>query len=435
MYSKIKSVICLTISIIFFYQATFAIDLYRRSEAVNLPNGVSVIFVNTNKTNFIYLTFCISAGTNDALLSPEIAKLCGQILQSKITNEINLNNNTHGTELNSYCGYDQTLFSLYGKKEDLKHYIKILGEQFSNFQVSNEDIIAVKPLLSAQLKHSARSDKEKLRKECARSLYWHAGYGLSPNAENLDNITNDHITSFAKKNYTNNRVTLIIGGNVDKNQLKQLVTTYFTNKTSSDICRLKEPNHHDSTAKLSATSSQLSVPFIEYYWKIPNYKENPEQAAALNIVLYHLQKELKKSMVEDLKLVSSIQFDYSFWNYAYGDLKISVVVKPKINTDEVIMTLINEIRRIVFDAKNTSFMQSALKEIIKDSDVFNYNTNVIDTINWIAIRVAAGYDFEFLKNYLKYVKSIKQDYIEKEAFNLFKKDPNVISVLTPIRNP
>ncbi len=402
------------------------IDLYRGCELVNLSNGIEVVFVNTNKTDYTCLTLCIS--NNNQFI--EISEIIGRIFQKQIDNEINSNSAIYGTEIYPYYGFDQTLFSIYGKVEHVEQYIKILGKNFSGLSLSEEIISQIKEKMINELKVKNQNDKYNIRNEALRILYHNNEYGKIYSIDNIQKITNKDVKLFYNKNYSNNKIKLLITGNVDKKSIERLLIDCFKNKNSSSVNNqpVKEFNYRETSSKLTQFSSQVKVPLIELYWKTPSYKLEPIKAGALDIFCHYFLEELKKIAIHDLKIASSIELEHSLWNFTYGVIKICVILNPNLNIDDTITSLISNIRRITAENKD---IEAARNELIVESDVFDYRANVIDTINWVSPKISSGYSFEFLRNYLQLIRSIKQEDIFKEAIDLFKKEPNVISILIP----
>ena len=46
----------------------------------------------------------------------------------------------YGSEINSYVGYDQSIYYVHGKKENLDGILNNFGQIYSDFSVSKEEI-------------------------------------------------------------------------------------------------------------------------------------------------------------------------------------------------------------------------------------------------------------------------------------------------------
>ncbi len=417
-------------------------EVYRGIEYRKLSNDISVIFLNTNKSDNIFVTLCLSVGYSDDMEKSGKTELIGNIFKKRLEKEMNKNPQGYGVEMTSFVGQEQSLFSFYGKQVDFPFHLKCISKHFYGLEISQEELTREKEKIANRFNQSMELDKNKLRREAMRSLYWHDGFGKPFSVEELNSITVGDLKKFCDQNYTNNRLALIISGNIkNKDKIVRTIEENFSNTKKSEIKRLKEPAHHDATVSFEMTGSQVKFPYVEFYWRLPNYREEKSiyddvepfrtiSPLALEIFLICLKSELKKSLVEELKIASSIIFDYSFWNYSEGNLRISVLLNEKKYSKEVEFAILGEIKKIVCEI-NEQKLIAARKELYKSADVFNYRTNVIDTMNWLSDKIGVGYDFKFLKGYQNLIKNFKLETIRKEVVKFFKNGPEVISVLNP----
>jgi len=436
MFKKIFSLI------LFLFVCEVSAEVYRRVDHRKLLNGISVIFLETNRSDNIFVTACLSTGQSDDIDKSGQAELVGNIFKRKLEKEMNKNPQRFNVEMTSFVGHEQTLFSFYGKRVDLPFHIKCLAQHFYNLEISDEELSKEKERITSRFNQSMVPDKNKLRVKALQSLYWHDAFGKPFSIEELKTISVEDLKGFREKNYTNNRLTLIISGHIkNKDEIVKTIVENFSNIKKSEIKRLREPMHHDATISFNMTSSQIKFPYIEIYWRLPNYREeksvydNDEyfrkvSPIALEIFLIYLKTELKKSLIEESKIASSLDFDYSFWNYSEGNLRISIMLKSKKYSEEVEHEILNEIKKIAYEVDENKLV-IARKELYKSADVFNYLVDVIDTMNWLSDKIGVGYDYEFLKKYRESIKNFKLETVRKEVVEFFKKEPDVISVLNP----
>ncbi|MBO4405853.1 MAG: insulinase family protein [Alphaproteobacteria bacterium] len=435
----LKKFLCL---IFFFFIGEISAEVYRGVESRKLSNGISVIFLETNKSDNIFVTLCLSAGRSDDAEKSGKAELIGNIFKQKLEKEMNKNSQGYNVEMTSFIGQEQSLFSFYGKRIDLPFHIKCISRNFYSLEISDEELTKEKEKIENKFNQWLMLDKNKLRREALRSLYWHDGFGKPFFVEELNSISVDDLEQFREKNYTNNRITLIISGYIkNKDEIAKIIEENFSNNRKSEIKRLKEPAHHDATVSFEMTSSQVKFPYVEIYWRLPNYRgeksvyddaESFRTASplALEIFFIYLKTELEKSLVNELKIASSVTFDYSFWNYAEGNLRISVALNESKYSKETEFAILSEIKKAAYEI-NEQKLVAARKELQKSANVFNYLVDVIDTMNWLSEKIGVGYDYEFLKEYGNSIKNFKLETARKDIVKFFKKEPEVISVLNP----
>lgn len=428
--------------IFFLFLGEVSAEVYRGVDYRKLSNDISVIFLETNWSDNVFVTVCLSTGKSDNVDKSGKAELVGNIFKNKLEKEINKNPQGFNVEMTSFVGNEQTLFSFYGKRIDLPFHIECIAHNFYHLEISEEELTKEKEKIANRFKQSMVPDKNKLREKSLQALYWHDAFGRSFSIDELNSISVGELEKFRKKNYTNNRLTLIISGHVkNKEEIIKTIENNFVGTNKSKIERLQEPSHHDATIFFDMKSSQVKLPCVEIYWKLPTYRGEKSVYDAdeyfrkispimLEIFLIYLKIELKRSLIDELKVASSVDFDYSFWNYSEGNLRISILLKEKKYSKEIETAILNEIRRLAYEV-NENKLVMAQKILYKSADVFNYLTDVIDAMNWLSDKISVGYDYEFLKKYQELVKNCKLKEVQKEIAKFFRKDPDVISVLNP----
>ncbi|GHT91668.1 peptidase M16 [Alphaproteobacteria bacterium] len=407
---------------------------YRDSSVEKLENGMSVVFVETSKSDSLMVVLSVSAGSTDEVDKEGVANVLSKILASKYMNNVNGNALQYGTESNSYAGYDQSVFYLCGKLENLDGFLKNLGDLFTASSFSPEDVKSTKNLVEQAIDKEDQSDRTIIKKEARKSMYWHSKYGssISGTKDGLKLISKDDVELFKQKHYTPNRATIIIVGNVKKEEALKVVSKYFGNtKTSSTIKRLQEPDHHGSVTRITKSSDQVSVPVIEIYWKVPNYKQDKEKAKAAEIYINHMSEALQNSLIDEQKIASAISFSYSLWNYEHGDFCMTVTAPNSGNVEDVITAVLTEMKYIASEGIQKERADVASKKLFDTSKIDG--RNILEVLDIFSRRLGAGHDFDFIRDF-----SSDNDYsfdeVNKQAKEIFGKDPCVICVTTPKAN-
>ncbi|MDR2781974.1 MAG: insulinase family protein [Holosporaceae bacterium] len=426
MFRKIIAICSLTI----FFDSSA--DKYRGASLQKLENGATVVFVGSTKSDSVLVMLCVSSGSTDEIEKRGVASLLSSIFLKKLKESVNADSHQYGSESSSYTGYDQSVYYLYGKAGNLEEFIKNLGVTFSDFAFSIDDLNDSKKIIEQQIVEDQQNDKNVVRNEARKSLYWHSNYGvrISGNLDDLKLISEKNVCDFKKRNYTKDRVTIIIVGNVDKKSALKSVLKYFGNdKTTSEINRLKEPPHHCSTVRITKNSTQVNVPIIEMYWKIPNYRNQKDNALAAEIFVNYLDEALQKNLSK--RAIASMSFCYSFWNYDYGDFCMTITAKNSDSIEDVITAVLSEIKYIASEKITEEQAKKAAKKLSDSTKMFHFDIDVLDFVDWVSKKVGSCYDFDFLKSYYDFVGKFDINKVSEQAKTIFKNDPCVISIIKP----
>ena len=405
---------------------------YRCSSIEKLDNDISVVFVDTTKSESILVMLCVSAGSTDEIERNGVANLLSKIFTKKLNDNVNALH--YGSECHSYAGHDQSVYYFYGKQSNLDGFLKNMGSVFSNFTFSNDDLDSCKQIVEQNIKSEDQIDRAVLRRETRKALYWHSNYGvdIKGDIDGVKIISSDDINKFKKQHYTNKRVNIIIAGNVDKKNAIELVKKYFSvqvSKEKTKINRLQEPPHHGSTIKIMKYSSQAAVPIVEFYWRIPNYRIEKNKALNAEIFINSLSDIQQKSLIERQKIAATISFSYSFWNYEYGDFCMTVTAKNSANINDLITAVLSEMKCIASDGITKEQAEAASKKLSASSNLVGMD--MLDVVDMFSKRLGSFYDFEFVRGYSLFVRKYDLDEINAHAKEIFRQDPSVISVIIP----
>jgi predicted Zn-dependent peptidase len=292
-----------------------------------------------------------------------------------------------------------------------------------------------KRIIEKQILEDRQTDKNFIRHESRKSLYWHSRYGTSiyGSENDLKLISEEDIMHFKNRNYINGRATIIIAGKVDKKTAMEEIEKHFKKPEAPEepINRLQEPPHHESSVELVKYSSQVSVPVAEMYWRIPNYRNQKEKALAAEIFINCLDEILQKNLMTNRKIVTSVSFTYSFWNYDYGDFCITVTAKNSDDINEVIRAVLTEVKYAASEGITEAQAKKGAKKLATSANVFRYDTDVLDWVNWVSKKIGSCVDFDFLRSYCDFVNKFDLKEVNTQAKEIFKNDPCVISVLRP----
>jgi zinc protease len=421
----------------------YRVEARIKSSFHKLDNGVSVIFVDTVKSDSIWVVLCVSAGSTDELDQDGVANLLTYMFTEKLQLNANTDALQHGSEISSRTDYDKSIYYYYGNAKSLEGFIKNVGQVFRTFSFSTDDMNANKNKIEQSMQTGDQVDKRTLHRESRSSIYWHSKYGaeITGDSDSLAKISNKDVLDFKNNNYTNNRATLVVAGNnVDKDATLAMVTRYFEKKgRRSVINRPQEPSHHGETVRIVKHSQQISVPLIEMYWRVPNYRTDRNGALGVEIFVNYLLEALRKNLIDEQKIAASIEISHAFWNYDCGDFSIIITSRNLDNVDEVITTALSEIKYIAFDGISREQANKAAAKIMspgRRAQTFPevaFGDDTLDAIDWITQRVGSGLEFDFLKGYADFSQKYNLENINTRAKDIFKNDPCVISIIKPLK--
>ena len=156
--------------------------------------------------------------------------------------------------------------------------------------------------------------------------------------EDLTNATVEDVKAFHKKFYTPKNATLVISGDINKDEVKNLVEKYFAEIPGGEAVAKIEPMNVtlSSTVKLYHEDNFAKAP--RYTMVFPSPEQFSKDAYALDYLADLLSNGKKtplyKVLVKDKKLTSSARA-YNMSQELTGMFNISVTANPGVNLTDV----------------------------------------------------------------------------------------------------
>lgn len=398
---------------------------YKNCSLQKTNNDVSVIFADTEKTDQATIAFCVAVGTADESDKNGVANLLADLFYRNLKAFIESDEKFKGTELHFTVDYDKSIFYITSKAENTVELIHSFSERFANLSVSDEDVELVKENASKQI--AEQSEVQILRNESRCALYWHSKYGndVLGTTNDLKSVTSADIVNFKNKFYRTNRLTIIIAGNIDKTSITDAIQSNFSKTEQAEIQRLQEPSHHDATAEILKTSNQQSSSIIEMYWKTPCYRTASEDCISIEILAAHIEKALRKSLMENQKIVTSISVKTSLWNYGNGEIILTAEIQNDVNVEYAKTAILAELKSIAYK-KITKEQAEKISQKLSNAYPLN-NSDVSDAVSFIAQKFGSGNELSVIKEWPSLLRKFNLDNLNSQK--IFKQNPCVISVI------
>ncbi|MCX6327262.1 MAG: pitrilysin family protein [Bacteroidia bacterium] len=160
--------------------------------------------------------------------------------------------------------------------------------------------------------------------------------------EDLTNATVEDVKAFHKKFYSPNNSTLVIAGDINKEEVKSLVGKYFGEIPQGESVEKREPmlTTLSSTIKLYHEDNFAKAPRLTLIF--PTVEQFSKEAYALDylgdLLSNGKKTPLYKVLVKDKKLTSSVSARSNSMELA-GDFRITVTANPGVNLTEVEKTI------------------------------------------------------------------------------------------------
>jgi len=213
----------------------------------------------------------------------------------------------------------------------------------------------------------------------------------SPTIGSLNDISSftlDDVTSFFKKYYSPANASLVIAGNFEFQQAKDLVEKYFSEIPDFSIPKLPSTQKiHLNENKFYIHYDKVQLERIYFTWSSVNSFHDDEAALIMlaNILTDSKKSRLYNSLVYEKEIAQDVSA-YNFSGKFGGHFMIAATVKPDKSIEQVKDDIFKELK-IIADASITENELLKTKNIFKSHFVYSLQRldSLADMIN--------GYDY------------------------------------------
>ena len=244
--------------------------------------------------------------------------------------------------------------------------------------------------------------------------------------EDLQNATIQDVKAFHKKFYSPNNSTLVIAGDINRDEVKKLVEKYFGEIPEGEAVekRVPMPATLASTVKLYHEDNFARAPRLTMVFPtVEQFSKDSYALDCLGDLLSNGKKTpLYKVLVKDKKLTSSVSARNGSQELA-GSFQISVTANPGVN--------LTDVEKAVFEAfdmfEKEGFSEEDLARIKARNETYFYNSfsSILSKAFTLGEYQMMKDDPQYYETDFKAAQAVTSEDI-KEAFNKYIKGKNYV---------
>lgn len=261
----------------------------------DLPNGLRLITVPTDYPNLVSVYIVVQTGSRNEVEPGKsgFAHLFEHLMfrgtekyPAEAYNEIFKN---AGADTNAYTSDDRTVYHATFSKEDLDHIMSVEADRFQNLKVP-EDLFKTetRAVLGEYNKNSSNPVNklfETLRDTAFQAhTYKHTTMGFLRDVENMPNQY-DYSLEFFKRYYRPEYTTIIISGDVKREDALQMTKKYWGTWTRGEY-KPEIAKEGEQTKELTAHVDWTSptLPWIAVAYKGPAFSDEQKDMPSMDLI-------------------------------------------------------------------------------------------------------------------------------------------------------
>lgn len=345
-------------------------------------NGLRLVLAKNDK-NVVAVNILVGVGSNYEQTDEEgfshfIEHMVFKSSEKFSTNEIMENLTFYGAEYNAFTSKDITCFVFMCLKENFEKCFEIYSDMLISPKFLEEEMSKEREVVIEEMKRYADQPRSVLQKEILNNYFDGTTFAheVLGREEIIANVSRERLLEYKNKYYTADNIVISVAGNIEFEELDQIVTKYFASgfkekRTPKQVCKNEiEVNIKTKYAVVQRPDNQANV--CVHIKSVPVGDPKEYISELYSIILGGTSSsKLYKQVREELGLVYSI-YSYYEAQCRNGEIYIVFGTRPK-NLKKALSCIKENI--INLNEKLTEKELEAAKNYAKSSLEYSNETN------------------------------------------------------------
>ncbi|MFZ5518454.1 MAG: M16 family metallopeptidase [Candidatus Zhuqueibacterota bacterium] len=403
-------------------------------QKTELPNGLKIITEKISGIKSIALGVWVQVGARDESESNNgISHFVEHILfkgtVNRTTKQIAESMEYVGGSLDAFTAKEVTCYSAHFLDEHLPLAVDVLSDIIQNSLFEEAEIAKEKDVIQQEIYHYQDTPEEVIFEFFYNDIFEKhpLGYNIYGTLENVKNFSRDELIDFVDNNYTSDRMLITASGNVNHQELVDLVSRAFRNIGKNSARRflpakLGSAHHHKIDYACSQAHICMGTRGIQY---------NSPQRYPLMVVHMLLGGGMSSRLFQKIREEHGLAYTVFSFNDLFFDTGVFGVY---LETDkESFNKAIDLIKRefiTLFNDKITEDELIKIKQQLKGSFILSLE-NTFTRMNRLAEMQMYLDHFNSYEDVIRNINAITAEQVRQISENLFKDDKFYLTYLNP----
>ena len=403
-----------------------------------MENGLKVILEENRTAPVVALQIWAKVGSGDE--KDEEAGMCHFIehmifkgTEKRKVREMAREIESLGGYINAYTSYDQTVYHITIASRYADTALDILADAVQHSTFDTLELEREREVILEEIRMGKDNPSRRLFNQTMATLYQHHPYRrpIIGNEKTVRAVTRDQMVSFFKKWYTPNRMVFIAVGDFNLSEMEnKLRKTFKEFKPSSESLpkRMEEPEQMSVRSVIS--HGNFKETYLQIAFSIPSATH--EDTPGLDLLSHILGGGETSRLVQKIKLEKGLVNSISASSFTPKDPGLFSIgaTLPAENVEKASEAILKEVIRLVQEGVTAEELHRIKVNI--ESDLIYDRQTVQGQARKIGYYEVIADDVQFEKEYMRRIRLLQTEDIQKIVKKYFKNSRPVISLLVPL---
>jgi len=408
-----------------------------QSRRFTMENGLKVILEENRTAPVVALQIWAKVGSADE--RDEEAGMCHFIehmifkgTEKRKVREMAREIESLGGYINAYTSYDQTVYHIAIASRYADTALDILADAVQHSTFDPLELEREREVILEEIRMGKDNPSNRLFNQTMSTLFQHHPYRrpIIGFDKTVKSITRDQMVSFFKRWYTPNRMVLIAVGDFNLYEMEdKLKKTFKEFKPSSESLpkRMEEPEQIGVRSVISHENFQET--YLQIAFPIPSATH--EDTPGLDLLSHILGGGEASRLVQKIKLEKGLVHSISASSFTPKDPGLFIIgaILPAENVEKASEAILKEVIRLGREGVTAEELHRIKVNI--ESDLIYDRQTVQGQARKIGYYEVIAGDVQFEKEYMRRVRLLRSEDIQKIVGKYFQNSRLVISLLVP----
>ncbi|MGA2463145.1 MAG: pitrilysin family protein [Thermodesulfobacteriota bacterium] len=408
-----------------------------QSRRFTMENGLKVILEENRTAPVVALQIWAKVGSADE--RDEEAGMCHFIehmifkgTEKRKVREMAREIESLGGYINAYTSYDQTVYHIAIASRYADTALDILADAVQHSTFDPLELEREREVILEEIRMGKDNPSNRLFNQTMSTLFQHHPYRrpIIGFDKTVKSITKDQMVSFFKRWYTPNRMVLIAVGDFNLYEMEdKLKKTFKEFKPSSESLpkRMEEPEQIGVRSVIS--HENFKETYLQIAFPIPSATH--EDTPGLDLLSHILGGGEASRLVQKIKLEKGLVHSISASSFTPKDPGLFIIgaTLPAENVEKALEAILKEVIRLGREGVTAEELHRIKVNI--ESDLIYDRQTVQGQARKIGYYEVIAGDVQFEKEYMRRVRHLRSEDIQKIVGEYFQNSRLVISLLVP----